>query len=536
MTSDEEEPTPTGWNNTINYQPSTKMKRRDFILNSTGLLGAGFVNGFSLSDTTGKNVPESDQKARRPNIVWIMLDDCRYDAVGCYGRSWVKTPHIDRLAREGVKFDAAIVQNPVCIPSRRSMKTGYYAYEMGPMEMGKDPEIPAGYIDTERTKTLGAGPNLLDAWTRTGMKPVNFGKIHAFPESFDDKGDAGVLFDVNGNPTPYFLKNFGENSPVLNENRFYTKNHHWQIGGSLSVKPEETETWRLCDMAIETLDKLAIKKDPFFLRVSFHAPHVACYVPEEFLIDPENIHLPFPSEKELASKPKFEQGPLRTYCGADLTTEQSGICRGTYYGMVSLVDIQVGRIISALTKAGQLDNTIIAFTSDQGFQLGEHGLWKKRVFYEANVRVPLILRFPGKIRPGTIISEPVEMVDFVPTLMDLSGLDAPHGIRGASLVPLIQGKRKTWRKACFSEIDHSQSMYEELRQGTGRRVMVRTAEWKLDFFLDERVRDPDGALYNLQNDPDEQNNVYLKPEFHHILDKLQNLALEWMQGRSMFVE
>jgi arylsulfatase A-like enzyme len=513
------------------------MKRRQFILSSaTGILGAGFENGFSISCRTIENTIESVKEIKCPNILWIMLDDCRYDAVGCYGRSWVKTPHIDRLAHEGVMFEAAIVQNPVCIPSRRCMKTGYYAYEMGPMEMGKDPEIPCDYIDTERTKKLSAAPNLLDSWTKSGMKPVNFGKIHAFPESFDDRGDAEVLFDVNGNPTAHFLKTFGENSPILKEDRFYTKSHHWQIGGALPVKPEETETWRLCDMALETLDKLTVRKDPFFLRVSFHAPHVACYVPEEFLIDPRSIQLPLPSESELASKPRFEQGPLHTYCGADLTPEQTGICRGTYYGMVSLVDVQVGRIISALEKAGQLDNTIIAFTSDQGFQLGEHGLWKKRVFYEANVRVPLIIRYPEKIQRGTTISEPVELVDFVPTLMELSGLVAPKGIKGASLVPLIQGKRKTWRKACFSEIDHSQSMYEELRQGTGRRVMVRTEEWKLDFFMDNRVKDPDGALYHLKKDPGENNNVYYNTEFRNIVNVLQNLARDWSAGRNMFVE
>jgi len=513
------------------------MKRRQFLVSSaTGLLGAGFVNGFSLSVLTKENNTQSGQKARRPNVVWIMLDDCRYDAVGCYGRSWVKTPHIDRLAHEGVRFDAAIVQNPVCIPSRRSMKTGYYAYEMGPMEMGKDPEIPCDYIDTERTNELSAAPNLLDSWTKSGMKPVNFGKIHAFPESFDDHGDAEVLFDVNGKPTEYFLNTFGKNSPILQEDRFYTKTHHWQIGGTLSLKPEETETWRLCDMAIDTLDALTAKKDPFFFRVSFHAPHVACYVPREFLVDPKDIKLPVPSETELTSKSKFEQGPLHTYCSADLTPEQTGICRGTYYGMVSLVDVQVGRIINALEKAGQLDNTIIAFTSDQGFQLGEHGLWKKRVFYEANVRVPLIMRFPEKIQAGTSISEPVELVDFVPTLMELSGFVPPAGIRGASMMPLIQGKRKKWRKACFSEIDHSQSMYDELRQGSGRRVMVRTAEWKLDFFMDNRVTDPDGALYNLKKDPNEQNNVYLNPEFQNIVNKLQNLALDWSAGKDMFVK
>lgn len=503
------------------------MQRRQFIRNSTaGILGAGLARNYDFGDN---KVQESgySHTLPRPNILWIMLDDCRYDTVGCYGRSWAVTPNIDKLAQEGVRFDTAIVQNPVCVPSRRSMKTGFYAHEVGPVEMGREPDIPAGYLDREKMTCISDSPNLLDAWTSMGMKPISFGKIHGFPASFDDRGDAEVLLDVNGNPTEYFIRKFGEDSPVLKGERIFTRTHHWQIGGILPIKPEDTETWRLCDLALETLERTARRPEPFFLRVSFHAPHVACYVPEAYYIDPVNIRLPFPTDEELQSKPLFEQGPLRTYCGADLSPHQAGLCRGTYYGMVSLVDVQVGRLVRALEQAGQLDNTIIAFTSDQGFQLGEHGLWKKRVFYEANVRVPLILRYPKGLPGGRVILEPVELVDFLPTLMELSGLKAPGNIRGASMMPLINGSRSKWREACFSEIDHSQSMYDELRQGTGRRVMVRTREWKLDYFRDQRVSNKDGALYNLIKDPGEQRNLYHDARFKDIIFDLEQMVHEW---------
>jgi len=502
---------------------------------TAGMFGAGLASwaAFPVLCGTGSKRPAS--VPRQPNIVWIMLDDCRYDAWGCYGRSWAVTPAMDRMAREGVRFDAAIIQNTVCIPSRKSMKSGYYAYEIGPLEMGREPDIPEDFIDRERMKLLNASPNLLDSWTKRGMKPVNFGKIHAFPNSFDDRGDADVLFDVNGNPTPYFTRMFGKSSKILEEERLFTKVHHWQIGGKLTVKPEETETWRLCDMALQGLKELESTGKPFFMRVSFHAPHVACYVPEEYFIDPSRITLPVPQAEELLTKPLFERGPLHTYSGADLTPEQIGLCRGTYYGMVSLVDAQLGRIVNELERTGQLENTIIAITSDQGFQLGEHGLWKKRVFYEANVRVPLVIRYPRHLPRGITIMEPVELVDFLPTLLDLSGMDVPGNIRGASLLPLIRGEKEKWRKACFSEIDHSQSMYDELRQGTGRRIMVRTREWKLDYFMDNRVKDKDGALYNLEKDPDEKNNRYNDPGCRNIIIELEQLAREWAAGRNMLV-
>lgn len=124
------------------------------------------------------------------------------------------------------------------------------------------------------------------------------------------------------------------------------------------------------------------------------------------------------------------------------------------------------------------------------------------------------------------------MIDFLPTLMEMSGLPVPEEIRGASLLPLISGEVTSWREACFSEIDHSQSMYEELRQGTGRRVMVRTKDWKMIFFMDNRVEDKDGALYNLVNDPGEKVNLYNLPEYADVIGHLEKLAGEWTNGRN----
>src|SRR5690606_21401097 len=117
--------------------------------------------------------------------------------------------------------------------------------------------------------------------------------------------------DVGGNPTPYFKKLFGENSPLLDTPRTFTDTHHWQIGGVLDVEPEQTETWRLGDMAVKTVNELTAKPDPFFMRVSFHAPHVPNYVPRDFFVNPSTIDLPLPTDEELASKSAFERGPLR---------------------------------------------------------------------------------------------------------------------------------------------------------------------------------------------------------------------------------
>ena len=492
----------------------------------------GIISASLLAGCAG--TPGSNDDA--PNILWFSLDDGRADAVGCYGSAWANTPNIDRLAEEGVRFHNAIVQNPVCIPSRNSMKTGFYAYEAGPVEMGKIPDVQGDYIDPQRMIQINEAPSLLDVWTEHGMKPINVGKVHAKQDRFELRGDAPVLINHGGFPTQYFKDNIGEVEDLyVNSLTANTRKYKWLIGGIANVKPEETETWRLGDMAVDILQELKEKKEPFFLRVSFHAPHVGCYVPEEYYIDPAGIDLPLPTADELALRPDFEKGPLNEYAGADLTPEQIGLARGTYYGMVALVDVQVGRIMKFLEEEGLLENTIVAFTSDQGFQLGEHGIWKKRMFYEGNVRTPFILRYPKKLPRNKTIGEPVELIDFIPTLMEISKFELPQDIRGRSLIPLIDGRVKEWRQACFSEIDHSQSIYEELRQGTGRQVMVRTKEWKLIFFMDSRVENKDGALYNLQSDPGEKRNLYQDPQYADVITRLEKMAEEWTMGKNLFV-
>jgi len=491
------------------------MDRREFI--RTGV-GAGVACGVGAS----RLFADSGSKDRRPNVLWIMMDDGRADAVGCYGRSWVRTPHMDALAANGIRFETVIVQNPVCVPSRMSMKSGHYPHTFGVTAMGKPAAVEPAYM-----KEAHDVPNLLDAWKEIGIRPVNIGKTHAYQRDWGYQKDIAPDFDVLGRTRDEKIKARLEEAGCKYP-EVVTKTHGWAIGGTVPLEPQEVTTGKLGDLALDTLKGLLDKGEPFFLRVSFHAPHVPCLVPPSYLIDPGKIDLPLPSEEELGSKPRFEREQLRIYAGGlDLTREQIGIARGTYYGMVSLVDAQVGRLVDCLRKAGVLDRTIVAINSDQGFQLGEHGLWKKRVFYEQNVKVPLILGFPALLPKGRVVKEPVEMLDFVPTLMDLSGLRVPDAIRGRSLMPLIRGDVSEWREACFCEIDHSMSMYDELRINSGRRIMVRTKEWKLICFLDERVADKDGALYNLRNDPDEKINLYGKGGYADVTEYLERLCREW---------
>ncbi len=509
-------------NRAMELDMRTGLTRREFVRGVGVSLGA-FYCGLSTAYGGEK---------KRPNVLWIMMDDCRADALGCYGTSWAKTPFMDEIAGRGVRFETAIIQNPVCVPSRTSMKSGYYAHETGINSMGPAPWKEQGYKPKH---------TMLDDFTAAGMKPVNVGKIHGFRGHWDSRGDEQPDFDVTGEirfkrdwaGTPNMeraklirqkLKDAGREYPAA-----VTKTHKWPIGGTVPLEPEEMSTWRMGTLAVDTLEELAGKDEPFFMRVSFHAPHVPCVVPDKYFIDPATIKLPLPTEEELASKPKYERENIRTYSGADLTPEQIGIARGTYYGMVSLVDTQVGRLVDVLSKAGKLDNTIIIINSDQGFQLGEHGFWKKRCFYEQNVKVPFVLSCPALLPGGRVIDEPVEMIDFMPTLLELCGLEVPAGMSGQSLMPLIRGDVKQWKEACFCEHDFATDMYEELRNGGARCVMVRTKGWKLIEFVSETSAGRNGSLYDLKNDPGETVNLYGKEEYGRKVEELRELAKRWQR-------
>ena len=274
-----------------------------------------------------------------PSVLWIMLDDGRADTLSCYGRPWADTPHMDRIAREGVRFETAIVQNPVCVPSRTSMKSGLYAHQTGVMAMGKPASTPGRY----RTRSLNRYPNLLNAWSMAGITPENVGKAHAFREDWRLLGDAPRFLDNRGRPTSHLPPEWHRR--LLSVVR--TKTHRWMIGGLLDIPPGQIRTARLGDLALGRLRDLVRSPEPFFLRVSFHAPHVACSTTPSYFVDPSRIDLPLPTPGEIGGKPRYERENIHVYSGAPhLTQEEIGLARGTYYGMIRAVDREVGRLLS----------------------------------------------------------------------------------------------------------------------------------------------------------------------------------------------
>jgi arylsulfatase A-like enzyme len=463
--------------------------------------------------------------AEPPNILWVILDDCRADAFGCYGQPWASTPNFDRIAERGVRFETAIVQSMVCQPSRHSFLTGHYPHRLRHMAMGPPADPPPMYF---RGEVPTARLDLPAVLASLGMRPLTVGKTHhGHWEQIEY--DKPPRVDPNYKPDRGRVYSQVELvAPQKFPPRRAGTRRRWLIGGTELRRVEDSRPARITDAALKTLAGLCQKKQPFFLRVSYHAPHIPIQVPAEFMPDPESIRLPYPTDEELASKPYFERHALHQYAGTThMKREDLQVARATYYGMVSLVDAQFGRIVRYLEEQGQLDNTLIAVNADHGLQLGEHGLHKKRSFYEQTVAVPFLFAWPGRLPHGKVIREPIEFLDFLPTVFDLVGVPVPAGIAGRSLVPLIRGEVKEWRKAVFCEIDHARSYYTALRVHTGRRIMVRTKEWKMIYFRDPRVPSKDGALYHLLEDPGETRNLYADPRHADVREELERLVDAW---------
>ncbi|MEM8875905.1 MAG: sulfatase-like hydrolase/transferase [Planctomycetota bacterium] len=384
----------------------------------------------------------------RPNVLLIYTDQWRFDALGCAGNPDVQTPHLDALARRGVRFDRHFVQNPVCMPSRVSMLSGRYPSNLGILRMGVP--VPEDVVCVQHLMR------------RAGYRTANLGKLHFLPHANRDHRDPHPTYgfdhlELSDEPGPYedayrafVRRHFPEHLDASSAHAFppMAKTYRDATGFDDGVKhPDDhpDRTWVTTAFGgpddatysafvgrrtIELLDRHAASRDNFFCVASFYSPHSPLVAPQKFLdlYDPASFTLPeFPEE--------FQE--KRVADGFDDDTIRQAM--HGYYAMTSEVDHWVGQIIAKLDATGLADDTVVAFTSDHGEFLGEHARWGK--FYpgpECVARVPLIVAGPG-VRPGTCDAI-VEAVDLTPTLLELAGIPQPVFMDGDSLGPALRGE------------------------------------------------------------------------------------------------
>jgi choline-sulfatase len=450
---------------------------------------------------------------RPPNILWICTDQQRFDTLGCYGNAHVRTPHIDRLAADGVLFENAFCQSPICSPSRASFLTGRYPRTTRLRQNGQD--IPP---DEKLVTRL-----LADAGYVCGLS----GKLHLSacrpienPLGERRIDDGYQVFHWSHHPDRYDPRY----DHLANQ---YTQ---WLAGQGQTYKTTPSEisshvrigmperlhhtTW-CADRAIDFMRAAPAYERPWLFSVNIFDPHHPFDPPAEYLaryLDRlDEIPLPDYVEGELADRPVWQRTDHDgAYSGqfmahSRMTPRDHRAVRAAYWAMCDLIDVQVGRMLAALDESGQRDQTLVIYMSDHGEMLGDHGIYLKGpYFYEPLVRVPLILRWPGELTAGRRVSSLTELVDLAPTLLDAASAPRYAGMQGRSLLPLLRGDPSAReREDIYCEFYNANFSYSPAAHAT----MLRTRRYKLTVAHDQ----PAGELYDLMADPGEHRNLWHDP-------------------------
>ena len=426
-----------------------------------------------------------------PNVVVIMTDDQRADQMSCAGHPFLRTPQLDRLAKEGVMFRNAFTTTSLCSPSRASFLSGVYAHTHGVFDNF-----------TDFPKDLPSYPKQLK---EQGYATAYIGKWHMGEE--DDSPRPGfdhwVSHTGQGN---YFDNTFNIDGTRKELNGYYT-----------SV---------VTDLAVDYIEHGRPQDKPFCLIVGHKAPHTP-YTPEpKYATIFDDVPIDYPhSAFDLAGKPQWIVDRLDTWHGiygpvygyrkefpdrsaAGVLAFQSFV--RSVNATIQSVDDSVGRIYQALQNNELLDDTLLVFTSDNGAFLGEHGMTDKRAMHEASIRIPLLMRYPQRIRAGSNINKLVLNIDLAPTVLELCGAKPIENVHGHSLVPLFDGHTDGWRRSFLYEYN-----YEKQFPYTPNVRGVRTENWKF-------IRYPHGdgspdrhlaELYDLVSDPEERHNLIADERF-----------------------
>ena len=495
--------------------------------------------------------------SRKPNILFIMADQLRWDYLGCAGHPHIKTPHIDALAKRGVRFDRAFVQSPVCGGSRMSFYTGRYnishgaTYNNFPLRIDEltigDYLKPAGY----RTALVGKThfkPDV-EALARLGIDATNDPGIQASACGFEEFERDDGLHPEQSNPGDLAYNRWLRQLGYTGDNPWHTyansvegDNGEVLSGWSMRnarrparVKAEHSETAYMTNRALDFITEAG--DQPWCLHLSYIKPHWPYIAPAPY-------HAMYGVEHMIAAnKSEHERRNPHPVIAAFMQHEESvNFSRQevretvipTYMGLISEFDHHLGRVFTFLESRGLAKDTVIVVTSDHGDYLGDHWLGEKELFHEEVVRIPMIVMDPrthaDKTR-GTVSADLVEAIDLVPTFLELAGAPpAPHRLEGASLVPLLnEGAPLNWREAVHCDSDFTLRHARRtlgLAPDQARGFMVRTKRWKYIHF--ERFAP---QLFDLRMDPQEQSDLGTTPEHAAIRAEMKDRLITWLTSR-----
>ena len=446
------------------------------------------------------------ERKNRPNILWICTDQQRYDTIGALGNPCVSTPNLDALAEEGVAFERAYCQSPICTPSRASFLTGMYPSSLRVNRNGNPafPDFP---------------PLISKTLTEAGYDCGLIGKLHltsAYGRIEQRADDGYTYWQYSHAPRDDWATGHDYADWVRAQGADLSE----LIKDEAGVPAEYHQTTWCAEKTIEFIE--ADRSCPFFASVNIYDPHPPFNPPQAYrdLFDPEEVKPPLFRESDLEQQAKLAavdfQSEARYPDALDISSPilpQSPVSSliephtggkrdartliAAYYAMIKLIDDQVGRIMAALESSGQRENTIVIFTSDHGETLGDHGLIQKGCrFYDGLVRVPLIWSWPGVFASGLRSPALVELTDIVPSLLAICELPIPEYISGRSLLPVLTGMLSSERHRDYVRSEFIDAL--DLPDGSVAS-MYFDGRYKLVLYHNHNL----GELYDLEADPGE---------------------------------
>lgn len=523
------------------------------------------------------------QKAQQhPNIVYIMCDDHAYQCISAYGSALSKlapTPNIDRLAERGMRFDRAFVENSLSTPSRACLMTGQYSHQNGQRQLGEGIDTSRTFF-TELLQEAGYQTAVVGKW-HMGCDPKGFDYYHVY----NDQGqywnpqyrgtdtnnefvvEEGYSTDLTTDHALSFIEHRDPSKPFCLLLHHKAPHRNWQanlkyLGMYDDVEfpmPENFYDDYATRGSAARTQKMSVTRDMRWEQ-DFKVPEMLD------LNNPDSkdsynalmgeINRMTPEQRSAWGRYYFPRNRRLLEAqlkGKDLDNWKYQVYIRDYMSVIASVDESVGRVLDYLDKNGLTDNTMIVYTSDQGFYMGEHGWFDKRFMYEESLRTPLIVSYPGHTKPGSVCNRLVQNIDYAPTFLALAGVQQPKDMPGRSLVPVLNNgdNVKNWRQSIYYHY-YDYPTYHMVRKHDG----VRTDRYKLIHFYgkggldavsENKYQNVPGTreygtmkglesigyfepkdeavdyceLYDLQADPHEQNNIFGKPGTEKIMKQLQ---------------
>jgi arylsulfatase A-like enzyme len=462
-------------------------------------VGAGTVGSLAASS----QVFPREAPARKPNIVFIMTDGHRPEALSLNGHPFLQTPHLDLIGREGIQFRNSFVVNALCLPGRATCLTGLYSHTTGAID-NQERVIPQNI------------PLVSDLLRSEGYEVAMCGKAHIGGALRDRYWD--YYFGFGGAAADYFWPNVPEG-------------RNGKIGES-QIRDGFVDDL-VADRALGWLREK--REKPFCLFLWFQSPHAPFFRPRRYMDLYNGIPVTKPAtfDDDLKGYP----GKPRAFANADnkigpyvkQSRTKANCARSLeelakdYYVGIKAVDDSVGRLWQTLAETGHMDDTVVVFTADHGFFMGEWRMYDKRLMHEPSIRTPLLIRYPKLIKPGSVCDKMALNLDFAPTFLELAGAKVPERMQGHSLIPLLKGEQPSnWRKDWLYEYYEYPGPHN-VRKNRG----VRTDRYK---FIHYWEAPEEFELYDLEKDPGELHNLYGQPRYaeltQHLRTRLQELRQE----------